>query len=53
METGVNFPIAKVLAIVLKEFPVDNLHKAIATFFCTRIDFLSFVSFLLRLEDTK
>ena len=53
METAVDFPTAKVLAIALKEFPVDNLHKAIATLFCTGIDFLNFVSSLLRLGDTK
>ena len=53
METAVNFLTAKVLAIVLKEFPVDNLHKAVATLFRTGIDFLNFVSSLLRLGDTK
>ena len=51
METAVDFPTAKVLAIVLKKFPVDNLHKAIATLFCAEIDFLNFVSSLLRLGD--
>ena len=53
IETTVDFPNAKVLAIVLKEFPVDSLHKEIATLFCTGIDFLNFLSSLLRLGDTK
>ena len=48
MEAAVDFPTAKVFAIVLKEFPMDNLHQAIATLFCTGIDFLNFVSSLLR-----
>ena len=48
MKAAVDFPTAKVFAIVLKEFPVDNLHQAIATLFRTGIDFLNFVSSLLR-----
>ena len=53
MGTAVGFPTAKVLPIVLKEFLVDNLHKVIATLFCTGIDFLNFLSSLLRSRDTK